>query len=68
LFFETGSHYITEVGLKLTIILPQPPECWDHTQLGVVLSLVNYNGKMYSEKIGYSEGNYFRKWAELALD
>jgi hypothetical protein len=34
LFFETGSPYIPIVslslsGLKLTILLPQPPECWD---------------------------------------
>jgi hypothetical protein len=27
--FETGGCYITQAGLELTILLPQPPECWD---------------------------------------
>jgi hypothetical protein len=29
LFFETGSHYVAQAGLELSILLPQPPECWD---------------------------------------
>jgi hypothetical protein len=28
-FFETGLHYIGQAGLKLAILLPQPPEFWD---------------------------------------
>jgi hypothetical protein len=27
---ETGSHYVPQAGLKLMIILPQPPECWSY--------------------------------------
>jgi hypothetical protein len=30
LFFETGSHYAVQVGLKPMIVLPQPLECWNH--------------------------------------
>jgi hypothetical protein len=29
-FFKTESHYIAQVGLKLMILLPQPPGCWDY--------------------------------------
>jgi hypothetical protein len=28
--FETGSWYIAQDGLKLMILLPQSPECWDY--------------------------------------
>jgi hypothetical protein len=27
--FETGSHYVSQAGLQLERVLPQPPECWD---------------------------------------
>jgi hypothetical protein len=27
LFFETGSKYITQAGLRLMILLPLPPKC-----------------------------------------
>jgi hypothetical protein len=27
---ETGSHYAAQAGLKLTVLLPQPPKNWDH--------------------------------------
>jgi hypothetical protein len=38
LFFKMGScnpnwprtHYVTQYGFKLTILLPQPPESWDY--------------------------------------
>jgi hypothetical protein len=30
LFSETGSYCIAQVDLKLMILLPQPPECWDY--------------------------------------
>jgi hypothetical protein len=29
-FFETGSPYVAQAGLKFMILLPQPPECWDY--------------------------------------
>jgi hypothetical protein len=29
-FFETGSCYVTQIGLKLLILLPQLPECQDY--------------------------------------
>jgi hypothetical protein len=28
-FFETGSHYATQAGLELAILLPGSPEHWD---------------------------------------
>jgi hypothetical protein len=28
--FKTGSHYVVQTDLKLKILLPQPPECWDY--------------------------------------
>jgi hypothetical protein len=28
-FFETMSFYIDQAGVKLEILLPQLPECWD---------------------------------------
>jgi hypothetical protein len=27
---ETGSHSVVEAGLKLLILLPPPPQCWDY--------------------------------------
>jgi hypothetical protein len=30
LFFETGSHYVVQVGLKLLILLPQLPKHWNY--------------------------------------
>jgi hypothetical protein len=29
-FFETGSYYISQTGLRLGIILSQPSKCWDY--------------------------------------
>jgi hypothetical protein len=34
-FFETGSHYATQAGLKTMILLPQSPKCWDYGLLGL---------------------------------
>jgi hypothetical protein len=28
--FEIVSQYVAQAGLKLTILLTQPPECWDY--------------------------------------
>jgi hypothetical protein len=27
---EAGSHYVAQAGLELSILLPQPPQCWDY--------------------------------------
>jgi hypothetical protein len=40
--FETGSHYVAQVGLEVTILLPQPPEYWitgDHHYSFAVLGV-----------------------------
>jgi hypothetical protein len=29
-FFETGFHYVAQIGLELTILLPQSSEHWDY--------------------------------------
>lgn len=29
-FFETEPHYVAKTGLELTVILPQPPKCWNY--------------------------------------
>lgn len=31
--FEAGSHYVTQTGVPLTILLPQPLKCWDCREL-----------------------------------
>jgi hypothetical protein len=28
--FKSFSFYVSQAGLELTLILPQPPECWDY--------------------------------------
>jgi hypothetical protein len=33
--FETETFYVAQTGLELTILLPQPPECWDSGTTGV---------------------------------
>jgi hypothetical protein len=30
LFYEAGSHYVVQAGLKLPNLLPQTRECWDY--------------------------------------
>jgi hypothetical protein len=30
LFFETGSPFVVQAGLKLEVLLPQPPKSWDY--------------------------------------
>jgi hypothetical protein len=34
----TGSGYVAQASLKLTILLPQPPECWDYRQMPLCLA------------------------------
>jgi hypothetical protein len=29
-FFDTGSYFVAQAGLELTILLPLPPECWNY--------------------------------------
>jgi hypothetical protein len=29
-FLRQVSHYVAQDGLKLKILLPQPPRCWDY--------------------------------------
>jgi hypothetical protein len=36
-FFETGSCYVSQAGLKLMIFLPLPPKCWDNRQECVII-------------------------------
>jgi hypothetical protein len=31
--FETGSCYVSQIGLVLGILLPQLPKCWDYSYL-----------------------------------
>jgi hypothetical protein len=30
LFLKTGSHYVTQAGLELVILLPLLPKCWGY--------------------------------------
>jgi hypothetical protein len=46
LLFETGSHCIAQTDLELTILLPQPPECWGHRFVPTTASwYFVFNGK-----------------------
>jgi hypothetical protein len=36
--FETGSHYIAQAGLELTILLLLPPQCWDYRLVPLLLA------------------------------
>jgi hypothetical protein len=31
--FETETHYVTQTGLELKILLPQLSKCWDYRQV-----------------------------------
>jgi hypothetical protein len=39
-FFESGYHNIAQAGFKLTVILPQPPECSDYRHAPLHLEAV----------------------------
>jgi hypothetical protein len=36
---ETGSCYVAQSGFKFSILLPEPPECWDYTCAAPLLAL-----------------------------
>jgi hypothetical protein len=46
--FQTGSHYIAQAGLELTILLPQSLQCWHyssalpHLLLAITIHSNNY--------------------------
>jgi hypothetical protein len=39
-FFEVGFCYVAQAGLKLMILLPQSPRCWDYKCVPLYLSPV----------------------------
>jgi hypothetical protein len=41
-FFETGSPYVGQAGLKLLVLLPQPPQYWDYKCEPPHLALRNF--------------------------
>jgi hypothetical protein len=42
---QTRSHYVAQAALEPTILLPQPPHCWDyrHVPLCLALAICNLN-------------------------
>lgn len=42
-FIDTGSYYIARAALKLVIVMPQRPECWDHMPRMTSIYFVVYN-------------------------
>jgi hypothetical protein len=46
--FETGSHYVTQAGFKLRILLPQPPEGWNQRQVPPTLSEYSISSELSS--------------------
>jgi hypothetical protein len=40
-YFETGSYYVAQAVLELTILLPQPPEYWDYRYVAPWLAWKN---------------------------
>jgi hypothetical protein len=38
LFFETGSHYVAQAGLKLVTLLSRPPKCWNYRHESLFLA------------------------------
>jgi hypothetical protein len=40
--FETGSHYASQAGFELVILLSQPPGCWDPKYVSPCSALIHY--------------------------
>jgi hypothetical protein len=51
LFFDPGSHYAAQADLKLTILRPQPPQCWDSRLVKSQHSCFFWPFKMCYQKI-----------------
>jgi hypothetical protein len=37
-FFETGSHYIAQIGLEFAVFLSHPPKVWDYRHIPACLA------------------------------
>jgi hypothetical protein len=46
-FFETGPYCVAQAGLKLELLLPLPPECWDRMYLCTWLSSIISSHPVY---------------------
>jgi hypothetical protein len=53
LLFEMRSHYVAQAGLKLKILLPQSPHCWDYRLPACPLSNSNSYSLLYFSLRGY---------------
>jgi hypothetical protein len=42
LFFNIGSCFVAQADLKVTILLPQPAECWDYKHAPLRLTLMDF--------------------------
>jgi hypothetical protein len=51
-FFTTGSHYVAYAGLKLVILLPQPPKYWVLQASPPLTTLQNLFG-VIRERLGF---------------
>jgi hypothetical protein len=57
-FFETASHSIAQVGLKVQIFLSLPPECWDYNHVPLHPSpKFGLKNSIYSFHLAFSLGN-----------
>jgi hypothetical protein len=41
-YLAIGSHFVFQAGLKLLILQPQPPECWDYRCVPPCLILIDF--------------------------
>jgi hypothetical protein len=61
--FETGSYYVAQVGLELTILLPHSLECWDHRHVPPCLA-----GTLFLEVCSGDQGSLSRSETDLGRD